>query len=98
MWPVFDRYYYAPEVGRKLPTVDDRALVFSLSIMVAEWATGLYPFAKKYYSSGPMEDNQVPLALPERLAALLGAGVRLDAEQRPRLKPFLAELDELEQR
>ncbi len=96
VWPVFDRYYYAPEVGKKRPTVDDRALVFSLSIMVAEWATGLYPFAKKHYSMGPMEDNQVPLALPERLARLLGAGMRIDPEQRPKLKPFLAELDAFE--
>lgn len=98
VWPVFDRYYYAPEVGWKRPTVDDRALVFSLSIMIAEWVTGLYPFAKKHYSMGPTEDNQVPLDLPERLARLLGAGMRIDPEQRPKLKPFLAELAELEQR
>lgn len=98
VWPVFDRYYYPPEVGWKRPTVDDRALVFSLSIMLAEWATGLYPFAKKHYSMGPTEDNQVPLDLPERLATLLGAGMRIDPEQRPKLTPFLAELEALDQR
>lgn len=104
VWPVFDRYYYPPEVGwkrapaggHKYAAVDDRALVFSLSIMIAEWATGLYPFPKKSYSSGPMDDEHVPLDLPDHLARLLGSGMRLDAEQRPRLKPFLAELDAFE--
>jgi hypothetical protein len=104
VWPVFDRYYYPPEVGwqqapaggRKSPAVDDRALVFCLSIMIAEWATGLYPFPKTSYSSGPMDKEHVPLDLPERLARLLGSGMRLDTEQRPKLKPFLAELDALE--
>jgi hypothetical protein len=96
VWPVFDRYYYPPEVGWKRPTVDDRALVFSLSVMIAEWATGFYPFATKDYSIGPMADEQVPLELPERLARLLGAGMRIDPEQRPKLTPFLAELDALE--
>jgi hypothetical protein len=90
---VFDRYYYAPEVDTKGATVDDRALVFCLSIMIAEWATGLYPFAKKDYSMGPMEDNQVALDLPDRLAALLGSGMRIDIRQRPTLRAFLTELD-----
>jgi hypothetical protein len=43
-----------------------------------------------------MDDEHMPLDLPDRLARLLGAGMQLDAEQRPRLKPFLAELDALE--
>lgn len=93
VWPVFDRYYYPPEVSRTDGMVDDRALVFSLAMMIAEWATGLYPFAKKSYSIGPLKDEQVPLALPGRLAALLSAGMRTDQEQRPKLTPFLAELD-----
>ncbi len=93
VWPVFDRFYYPPEVAWKKPDVDDRALVFSLSIMIAEWATGLYPFAKKDYSTGPTEDNQVPLALPKRLADLLGSGMWIDPDRRPMLKPFLAELE-----
>lgn len=106
VWPVFDRYYHPPEVGwkhppsggRKYPPVDDRALVFSLAMMIAEWATGLYPFPKKHYSMGPMDEEHVPLDLDVRLARLLGAGMKLDAEQRPRLKPFLAELGALEER
>jgi hypothetical protein len=94
VWPVFDRYYYAPKVDRRGSIVDDdRALVFCLSIMIAEWATGLYPFAKKDYSIGPLEDDQIALDLPRRLAALLGSGMRIDAAQRPTLRAFLAELD-----
>lgn len=90
--PVFDRYYYAPELDRKQP-VDDRALVFSLSIMIAEWATGLYPFAKKHYAQGPLEDNQIALDVPARLAALLGSGMHIAATHRPTLSAFLAELE-----
>lgn len=93
VWPVFDRFYYAPEVDRKGSTVDDRTLVFCLSVMIAEWATGLYPFAKKDYSMGPITDNQVELALPDRLAALLRSGMWIDAGRRPQLRVFLAELD-----
>lgn len=96
VWPVFDRYYYPPEVAWKKPTIDDRSLVFSLSIMIAEWATGLYPFATKDYASGPLEDNQVPLVLPKRIAELLGAGMRIDPDERPRLTPFMAELEALD--
>jgi hypothetical protein len=92
-WPVFDRYYYAPEVDMKGATVDDRALVFCLSIMIAEWATGLYPFAKKDHSMGPIKDDQVALDLPDRLAVLLGSGMRIDVGQRPTLSAFLAELE-----
>jgi len=90
--PVFDRYYYAPEVGRN-QHVDDRALVFSLSIMIAEWATGLYPFAKKSFDGGPTENQQVALDLPPQLAALLGAGMNVSVAMRPSLAAFLAELE-----
>jgi len=90
--PVFDRYYYAPELDRKQP-VDDRALVFCLSIMIAEWATGLYPFAKKSYAHGPIEDNQVELDVPARLSTLLGSGMHIDATRRPTLVAFLSELE-----
>ena len=63
--------------------------------MTAEWAAGLYPFARKDYATGPTEENQVGLDLPKRLAGLLGAGMRIAPTQRPSLRPFLAELDAL---
>jgi len=89
--PVFDRYYCAPEVTRK-QTVDDRALVFTLSMMIAEWATGLYPFAKKSFDSGPLEDDQVALDLPAPLATLLHSGMQISALRRPDLATFLSAL------
>ena len=89
--PVFDRYYYAPEVGRN-QRVDDRALVFSLAIMIAEWATGLYPFKTKRFDSGPTEDNQIALDLPAPLATLLHSGMQISAMRRPNLSSFLADL------
>jgi len=89
--PVFDRYYYAPEVGRN-QHVDDRALVFSLAIMIAEWATGLYPFKTKRFDSGPTEDNQIALDLPAPLATLLHSGMQISAMRRPNLSSFLADL------
>lgn len=90
--PVFDRYYYAPEVARN-QHVDDRALVFSLSIMIAEWATGMYPFAKKSFDAGPTENQQVALDVPPRLAALLGAGMNVSVAARPGLATFLSDLE-----
>jgi hypothetical protein len=89
-WPVFDRYYYAPEVERG--TATDRSLVFCLSIMIAEWATGCFPFRSKVHRNGPLKGEHVQLDLPARLAELLSSGMRVDPEQRPSLRQFLAEL------
>ena len=89
-WPVFDRYYYAPEVERS--AADDRSLVFCLSIMIAEWATGCFPFRSKHHANGPLKGEHIPLALPRRLAELLSSGMRLDPKARPSLGAFVDEL------
>ncbi len=86
-WPVFDRYYYAPEEHTE--ERDDRALVFSLSIMIAEWATGRFPYQRKYHDVGPLTGEHLPLALPTPLARLLSRGMRLDRDDRPGLAEFL---------
>lgn len=91
-WPVFDRYYYAPEVDRNGPT-DHRALVFCLAIMIAEWATGCFPFNSKHHYNGPLKGEHVALEVPDRLARLLSSGMRLDPERRPALPVFLDELE-----
>lgn len=91
MWPVFDRYYYAPEVELKCP-LDDRALVFCLSIMIAEWATGCFPFRSKHHPSGPLKGEHVPLELPTALSELLSAGMHLEPQRRPSLQQLLAGL------
>lgn len=91
--PVFDRYYYAPE--EYSDQRDDRALSFSLAIMVAEWATGRFPYKYKFHDSGPLSGKHLKLALPKPLAALLSRGMRVDRDERPRLVEFLDELEAL---
>jgi hypothetical protein len=91
-WPVFDRYYYAPEVESKHP-INDRALVFCLSIMIAEWATGCFPYRSKNHRNGRLGGEHVPLELPRPLAVVLSAGMRLGPERRPSLRELLAALE-----
>jgi hypothetical protein len=87
--PVFDRFYHAPEAHTD---PDDRAMVFALAIMIAEWATGAFPFKHKYHNAGPLEGKHLKLKVPKPLAALLSCGMRLDREERPHLAAFLDEL------
>jgi hypothetical protein len=89
--PVFDRYYYAPE--EDAPDRDDRALVFSLSIMVAEWATGRFPYKYKFHDMGPLAGKPLKLRLPKTLARLLVAGMSLERKQRPHLDEFVRDLE-----
>ncbi|MCW5801205.1 MAG: hypothetical protein KIT31_02235 [Deltaproteobacteria bacterium] len=89
-WPVFDRYYYAPEVEDG--NADERSLVFSLAIMVAEWATGLFPYVYKDHHAGPLKGDHTPLDLPRSLARLLSEGMRLEPKRRPTLSAFLERL------
>lgn len=90
--PVFDRFYHAPEI-RKDP--DDRALAYSLAVMVAEWATGRYPFASRHAPNGVETGVHEPIAAPPPLARLLEATIRRDRNERPRLAEFVGELDQL---
>jgi hypothetical protein len=87
--PLFDRLYRAPEA---YDDPDDRALVFALSIMIAEWATGRFPFHYKHHGSGPLEGKHLKLKLSKPLATLLSRGMRLERKQRPNLAAFLREL------
>jgi hypothetical protein len=87
--PLFDRYYYAPEADED---PDDRALVFALAIMIAEWATGRFPFKYKFHGQGPLEGKHLKLKLPAPLASLLSRGMRVDRAERPDLAQFLDEL------
>lgn len=94
MLPVFDRYYYAPETQGNLP-VDDRALVFALAIMIAEWATGMYPFATKYHPHGALAGRHATLELPPPLASLLSRSMHLERRERPTLATFLEQLESI---
>ena len=94
-WPVFDRYYYSPE--EHSGDRDDRALVFSLAIMIAEWATGRFPYRYKFHDSGPLSGKHLKLAVPKPLARLLSRGMELDRVKRPDLRTFLVELEGMRQ-
>jgi hypothetical protein len=91
MWPAFDRHYYAPEVAAE-QSIDDRALVFCLSIMIAEWATGCFPYRSKHHPNGPLAGQHVALEVPRPLAELLSSGMRLEPGLRPSLRELLAAL------
>lgn len=92
--PLFDRLYIAPEVYRGDPA-DDRALSFTLALLVAEWATGHYPFPDAW-AAGPKASlftgAHVALAVPPALEALLSRSLQPQPGQRPRLGELLDEL------
>jgi hypothetical protein len=90
--PVFDRFYYAPEIHGE---TDDRSIAYSLAVMIAEWATGRYPFALREPYSGVQTARHLPIAAPRVLAALLESALRLDRNARPSLADFVAALDRL---
>ncbi|MBA3499020.1 MAG: hypothetical protein H0T65_01520 [Deltaproteobacteria bacterium] len=89
--PLFDRHYYAPE--EHLKDADDRAITFALAIIIAEWATGRFPYKRKFHSSGPLSGKHLKLALPRRLEQLLSRGMALDRAKRPRLVELVQELE-----
>ena len=85
--PLFDRMYCAPEVLRGQPA-DDRSLTFTLALLVAEWATGRYPFPDSTVP-GPMTSYHTgahaPLALPPKLETLISRCLQTKVGARPRL-------------
>ena len=89
-----ERHYYAPEVyeGRG---GGEAALVFTLAIMIAEWAGGAFPFPDSW-AGGDMSSQcagrHAPLELPSPLARLLEQCFKREPAQRP---PLGAVLDRL---
>lgn len=81
---LFRRSYYAPEVYLGKPH-DSRALVFTLATMIAEWATGAYPFPTSWVG-GSMhslcEGRHAALDLPPPLRELLERSLRREPDQR----------------
>ena len=90
--PVFDRFYHAPEIHKD---PDDRAVAYALAVMVAEWATGRYPFESKYAPNGVETAAHEPIAVPRPLAKLLESTIRHDRNKRPRLAKFVRELERM---
>ncbi len=95
--PLFTQKYFAPEVYRGEPH-DDRALVLTLAVMIAEWATGEYPYAMdgRWGYSNLCAGRHRELALERRLADLLVSGLRPDATERPDLATFVEALERLQ--
>lgn len=93
--PLFEQRYLAPEVYSR-GAYDDRAYVLTLSVMIAEWATGAYPYAiddGAWGYNNLAQGDHLPLGIPAPLAELLSAGMRPDPRDRPRLDAFVAALE-----
>jgi hypothetical protein len=88
--PVFDRYYYAPEWYHD---PDHRALVFSLGVMIAEWAMGRYPFEYLFHGRGLEQADHLPIEAPAQLRDLLEDAIQFDRKDRPGLDDFLSALN-----
>lgn len=87
--PVFDRYYYAPEWHQD---PDDRALVFSLGVMIAEWSMGRYPFEHQFHDRGLEQAEHLPIEAPSPLREYLEEAIQLERQNRPDLEDFLLAL------
>jgi hypothetical protein len=94
--PLFERLYAAPEVMRGDPA-GERALVFTLAIMVAEWATDRYPFPDSWARGSALSlatGKHAPLGVSKEVDDLLSTALRAEAGERPALDAFIAQLDQ----
>jgi hypothetical protein len=94
---LFTHRYVAPEVYRGDP-YDDRALVLTLAVMIAEWLVGEYPYAQDDGAWGYnrlCEGEHVELPVARPLAELLSRALRPDPAQRPDLATFTRALASL---
>lgn len=92
--PLFTHRYWAPEVNRG-EAHDERALVLTLAVMVAEWIVGAYPYPTGDGAWGYRRlcaGEHVELPVEPSLAALLSAALRPDPGDRPSLATFTAGL------
>jgi hypothetical protein len=83
------RSYRAPEV-REGRWTEDEALVFSLAVMIAEWATGAYPFED---TTAFLAGRHRPLDVPDELGTLLASCFKVEWMHRPSLPYFLKRLE-----
>lgn len=92
------RSYLAPELHYRDGKGSSASIVFSLATMLAEWATGQYPFPDSWAGndlSSLLTGQHIPLEVPQRLAHLLQLGLQADPAMRPSLASFLAALEAL---
>lgn len=98
--PLFEREYIPGEVMRAEPA-SDRSLSFILAVMVAEWATGVYPFPDSWERGNSLSlalGKHAPLAVPPPLEKLLASALVAAAARRPPLADVAQELHEIARR
>lgn len=95
--PLFTHRYYAPEASRNKPH-DDRALVLTLAVMIAEWLIGRYPYNRdgEWGYARLCEGDHIPLPGPKPLTDLLASALRPNPAHRPNLATFTRALSALE--
>jgi hypothetical protein len=95
--PLFERHYYAPEVYEERGAREE-SLVFTLAILIAEWASGAFPFPDSF-AGGAMSSQcagrHAPLEVPAALARVLEECLRPAPGQRPSLPVLLERLGSL---
>jgi hypothetical protein len=92
--PVFEHSYFAPELHARRDTQEE-SLVFTLAVLIAEWATGAYPFRDARMSrniDSLRKGRHAPLEVPIQLASVLIHGLQPDPADRPNLGRFLERL------
>ncbi len=92
--PLFERSYLAPEIHDRRDSQEE-SLVFTLAVMIAEWATGTYPFpdARVGADLGSLRKGRhAPLEVPIELASVLVHALQPDPADRPGLGRFLERL------
>jgi len=95
--PCFDVSYLAPEVLAVKP-VHIAADLFSVCAMLAEWASGQYPFTTPPPSPllAPLLGTRVPWTGPRELGAVLDRGLDKDPEGRINVDDLIAALAKLQ--
>jgi hypothetical protein len=91
---LFRRHYLAPEVYLQRGDRDE-SLVFTLAVLIAEWASGDYPFPDAWAGGNMLtlvEGRHAPLRLPAALAELLALALKAQPAHRFSLSTFLRRL------
>lgn len=96
--PLFERSYLAPEIHARRESQEE-SLVFTLAVMIAEWATGTYPFPDARVGAditSLTRGRHAPLEVPIQLASVLVHALQPDPADRPGLGRFLERLSRID--
>ena len=95
-WPPFERRYTSPEYAAG-KVLSERSLTFLVGLLIAEWATGEFPFEEAYshYLDPLMYEPPSPIRVAPRLEAILVSALQKQPEKRPPLAELLDALEAL---